>query len=46
MVEARTLAASLFMNLVAADVRRLKLFAIEDVGTALRRLLRFKGLMP
>jgi hypothetical protein len=37
--------AMLPMNLVAADVRRLKLIAIEDVGASLRRLLRFKGSM-
>jgi acetyl esterase/lipase len=33
------------LKLVAADVRRLKLFAAEDVRASSRRLLRFKGLI-
>jgi len=32
------------MNLVAADVRRLILFRLKEVGASSRRLLRFRGL--
>ena len=33
------------MNLVAADVRRLILFRLKEVGASSRRLLRFRGSM-